>query len=139
MTKLLRPPRARRDTRRRPPPVPRAVPRLEPLEDRRVLNYGFRPVAFLDTPAPGGTIVRVFEPYGINEHGDLLYATDVEFDGDPATSDGQGVYLEHNGQTSLLARAGLPGPDAGAPGDRTFGPSVSGSASLNDPGDAAFI
>jgi hypothetical protein len=107
-------------------------------------GYVFTEVAALGDPAPGGSAYAFdFEPYGINNPGDLLYVADLGtaacnvFPG--AGCLGEGVFLVHQGHTSALARSGDPAPGGGtffgAQGTGAFGPGLS----LNAQGDAAFV
>src|SRR5215468_7422857 len=90
-------------------------------------SYEFTAIAFLGDPAPGGGFFTFdFEPYGINDRGDVLFVADL-------TTGGEGVFLERKGHTSALARSGDP-----APGGGTFSGGVLPVLSLNGPGDVAF-
>src|SRR5215471_128357 len=97
-------------------------------------SYEFTAIAFLGDPAPGGDFFTFdFEPYGINDRGDVLFVADLT-----TATGGEGVFLKRKGHTSALARSGDP-----APGGGTFlgGPAtgaLSGVLSLNSPGDVAF-
>src|SRR5712692_235381 len=50
-------------------------------------EYTFTPIAFLDKPAPGGgKFTFDFEPYGINNRGEVAFAADL-------TTGGEGVFV----------------------------------------------
>ncbi len=90
--------------------------------------YTFTPIAFLGDPAPGGgTFTFDFEPYGINNGGEVLFVADL-------TTGGEGVFVGPRGQLSEIARTGQP-----APGGGTFSVIDVGRAALNDGGDVAFV
>ena len=69
--------------RKRPNRARRAVPRLELLEDRSLLSHGpgvfrYELLATLGDAAPGGgRYVFDFEPYEINNNGQILYGADL--------------------------------------------------------------
>jgi hypothetical protein len=108
--------------------------RVEALEDRALLSYGFQPLAFLGDPVRGaGFRINDFEPNGLNSHGDTLFGDDLGTTSDPSSFYGEGVFLRSHGQETLLARS-----NAGAPGGGTFDFSFLGPSSLNDEGDASF-
>src|SRR5436309_14516085 len=75
-------------------------------------DYAFTPIATLGDPAPGpegGEFTFDFEPYGINNRGEVAFVGDV-------TTGGEGVFLARKGPPSKIARPGDP-----APGGGTFG------------------
>ena len=123
---------ARRNRRER---VNRTRLRLELLEDRSLPSAGagafsYQLLASLGDAAPGGgTYVFDFEPYGLNNQGQALYAADL-------SAGGEGIFLRNaNGETTALARSGDPAP--GTTG--VFGPAFPGPGlTLNDSGDAGF-
>jgi hypothetical protein len=100
-------------------------------------RWSFQVRATLGDPAPGpgaaGFIVNDFEPYGLNNRGDVLYAADLSAPGDPSTTVGEGVYLGNSaGQVTRLAGSTDPAPGGGTYGLGTL------QGVLNDEGDAAF-
>jgi hypothetical protein len=100
----------------------------------RPQGYTFTPIAFLDNPAPGGgNFTFDFEPYGINNRGEVAFVADLDTDNDPTTFNGEGVFIGRQGQILQIARSGQP-----APGGGTFGPVDLGRIALNDPGDVVF-
>ena len=96
-------------------------------------SYEFTAIAFVGDPAPGGDFfTNDFEPYGINNRGDVLFVADLT-----TATGGEGVFLERKGHTSALARSGDPAPGGGT----FFGAPATGGVpvpSLNGPGDVAF-
>jgi hypothetical protein len=91
-------------------------------------GYAFTPIAFLDAPAPGGGHFTFdFEPYGINNRGEVAFVADV-------TTGGEGVFVGRLGQLTQIARSGQP-----APGGGTFGSADLGRLALNEGGDVAFV
>jgi hypothetical protein len=99
------------------------------------IAYSITKVATLGTPLPqgGGFHINDFEAGGINNRGDMLFATDLGTANDSSTTFGEGVFLLRAGQTSTLA-----GSNAPAPGGGIFDVLLMGQSQLNDPGDAAF-
>lgn len=96
-------------------------------------DYVFSKVAALGDSAPGGNNYTIdFEPYAINNQGDIGFVADLDIPGG-----GEGVFLVHNGKISPLARSG-----GSAPGGGTFygapGIGDNGPFSVNASGDAAF-
>src|SRR6516162_9300336 len=121
-----------RSPRQRPFRVPRALPRVEPLEDRLLLStYTFQPLAFLNGPAPGGGMfINDFEPGALTHRGDTVFAADLT----TPEAGNEGIFVSRDGRLAELARAGEP-----APGGGTFGGFGSFSPnSMNQQGDAAF-
>src|SRR5215510_4523872 len=95
-------------------------------------SYEFTTIAFLGDPAAGGGFfTNDFEPYGINDRGDVLFVADL-------TTGGEGVFLERKGHTSALARSGDPAPGGGTFSGGPATGALSGVLSLNSPGDVAF-
>lgn len=91
-------------------------------------GYGFRPLAFLEDPAPGGgSFTYDFEPYGINNLGEVAFVADL-------TTGGEGVFLARKGRISEIMRSGQP-----APGGGTFEGATWGHSALNAQGDVAFV
>ena len=87
-------------------------------------------IAAFGEPAPGdGFFINDFEPWGINDRGDLAFAADLSTGHD-------GVFLLWKGTMSpvRLMRAGLP-----APGGGTFEGGVLGHTVINHSGDVAFV
>jgi hypothetical protein len=73
-------------------------------------GYVFEKLATLGDPAPkGGFHINDFEPQGINNRGDVMFATDM-------STGGEGVFLRSRGVTTEVMRSGDP-----APGGLTFG------------------
>ena len=89
----------------------------------------FEKIATLGDPAPGGgSFMRDFEPWGLNNRGDLAFAADVSVAR-------EGVFLLRRGGSAVqLARGGQP-----APGGGTFDRDIAGYTSINDAGDVAFV
>jgi len=82
-----------------------------------------------------------FEPWGINNRGDLVFAADLASRGDlpcgpGVTSDpqGEGLFLWRNGQLSQITRTGLP-----APGGGTLAVGTLAYAPINERGDVASV
>jgi hypothetical protein len=80
------------------------------------------------------TLINDFEPYGLNNRGDVLYAADLSgLDNPEPGLPAEGLFLRNsNGQVTRLAIATQP-----APGGGTFGIGALQGA-LNDQGDVAF-
>lgn len=123
----LRPRRGKR-------PAPTVVC-LEQLEDRNLLSFSFKPLAFLGDTVPGGPIPDAgtaqftfdFEPGDINSKGQVVFGADL-------TTGGEGVFFaDAQGKLSAMARTG-----ERAPGGGTFGPVFLGAVNLNDDGVAAI-
>src|SRR3954452_17697039 len=118
----------RRQSRR----APRALLRVEQLEDRSLLSGGginYQILGTLGDPLPGaagGTFVNDFEPGGLNNHGDVAFGADV-------STGGEGIFLRHQGQITELARSG-----GTAPGGGTYDFGFLGPVGLNDQGDEVF-
>ncbi len=91
-------------------------------------GFDFALIATLGEPAPGGgNFTFDFEPWCINNRGEVAFAADL-------TTGGEGVFLGRKGQLSQITRSGLP-----APGGGTFGFfGVAGHTALNEEGDVAF-
>ncbi len=93
-------------------------------------RYSFTKVATLGDAAPGtegGVHEGDFEPYAINERGEVAFASDL-------STGGEGLFVGHPGHLTQLMRAGEP-----APGGGTFGGfGVFGTFGFNNSGDAAF-
>jgi hypothetical protein len=88
--------------------------------------YSFTTIAFLDNPAPGGgNFTFDFEPYAINNRGEVAFTADV--------TEGEGVFVGLGGQLRQIVRSGQP-----APGGGTFGPTEFGRLGINDGGDIAI-
>src|SRR5262245_6949277 len=111
-------------------------PQLEQLEDRSLPSV--QVLATLGDPAPGPgaphSLINDFELFGLNNHGDVLYATDLSGLFDPDTGlTGEGIFLRNStGQAKRLAGATDPAPGGGSFGLGTL------QGALNDQGDAAF-
>lgn len=107
--------------------------RVEALEDRQLLSYSFKALAFLGDPVPGGPIAGTpanfafdFEPGVINEDGAVAFGADL-------STGGEGVFLaDANGKLTSMARTGDTAPDGA-----TFGPLFLGVVTVNDDGSAA--
>src|SRR5437867_4410364 len=106
---------------------------LEQLEDRCLLSFSFKPVAFLGDTFPGGPIPGVgtgqfafdFEPGDLNAKGQLAFGADL-------STGGEGVFLaDSKGKLTAMARTGDTAPDG-----TTFGPIFLGIINLNDYGVA---
>jgi hypothetical protein len=127
-------PRRRFRTARPKSPVRRL--RLEVLEDRSLMSVTV--LNTLGNAAPGGIGFHVndFEPGALNNKGDVFYGTDLGTANDPATTFGEGVFLQKGGGSPVaLAYAG-----ANAPGtSTTFGPFFNGNVTLNNRDDGAFV
>jgi len=93
-------------------------------------GYNITAVAFIGDPAPGpegGLYFGDFEPYGLNERGEVSFAADL-------TTGGEGVFVGTPGHIQQIIRAGEP-----APGGGTFGGfGIFSYASINSGGDDAF-
>src|SRR2546430_3365693 len=93
-------------------------------------SYTFTKVAALGDPAPGpegGFRTGDFEPYGINDMGEVSFASDL-------TIGVEGVFAGTPGNIQQIVREGEP-----APGGGTFGGyGILTYASLNNAGDLAF-
>ncbi|MBI3463308.1 MAG: hypothetical protein HY000_09650 [Planctomycetes bacterium] len=111
--------------------------RVEGLEDRTLLSYSFKPIAFLGDTVPGGAIPGVgtakftfdFEPGDINNSGQLVFGADM-------TTGGEGTFFaDAGGKLTAMARTGdkAPPPDNAA----TLGFIFLGVVTLNDAGVAA--
>jgi serine/threonine protein kinase len=90
----------------------------------------FEKIATLGDPAPGGSsFMKNFDPWGMNNRGDLAFVADVSIAR-------EGVFLLRRGGGSALqlARGGQP-----APGGGTFDKDIAGHTSINDSGDVAFV
>jgi hypothetical protein len=126
-----------RPTQRRPNRCRLEVEVLEArsLPSVQVLATLGEPVPQADGPLAAGAGFRIndFEPNGLNNRGDVLYADDLGTANDPNTFYGEGIFLQSHGGEALLARAG-----ASAPGGGTFDQIFEGPSSLNDQGDVAF-
>ena len=91
------------------------------------------------TPAPGGGFFQFdFEPWSINNAGDLAFAADFTMRGDlqcgpGLPSDGEGAFLWRKGRLSQITRSGLPAPGGGM---LAFG--VVGYTAINNQGNVAF-
>src|SRR5436190_7904595 len=105
-------------------------------------GYTFKKISSLATPctpAPGGGFFQFdFEPWGMNNRGDLAFAADFTMRGDlpcapGKASEGEGAFLWRQGRLSQITRTGLP-----APGGGTFTFGVFGFTSITDDGDVAF-
>jgi serine/threonine protein kinase len=90
----------------------------------------FERLATLGDPSPGGGMfTNDFEPWGLNDQGDLVFASDLSSTG------AEGVYLLRKGAGLLaLATPGRPSPEGG-----TFAAGVLGCACMNGSGDVAFV
>src|SRR5438034_102116 len=131
----------RRQSRR----APRALLRVEQLEDRSLLSGGginYQVLATLGDPLPGvagGTFVNDFEPGGLNNHGDVAFAGIVQTD--------QGVHVP--GEDYIGLGAGIFQADAKghitnvvSPGDKAPGGGKFDYAVepwVNDGGAVAFV
>src|SRR5437016_955737 len=93
-------------------------------------GYTFIKVTALGDPAPGpegGFRAGDIEPYGLNDNGQVSFASDL-------TIGGEGVFTGTPGNIQQILREGEP-----APGGGTFGGyGVLTYASLNNAGDLAF-
>lgn len=105
-------------------------------------EYTFQRITTLATPctpAPGGGFFQFdFEPWSINNAGDLAFAADFTMRGDlpcgpGLSSDGEGAFLWRKGRLSQIMRSGQPAPGGGM---LAFG--VVGYTAINNPGDVAF-
>src|SRR5215472_3721344 len=92
-------------------------------------SYEFTAIAFLGDPAPGGGFFTFdFEPYGINDRGQVAFHADVV----PGGGNGEGVFLATRGRIIQILRSGDAAPGGGTAD--TFG---AWNASLNENGDAS--
>lgn len=121
------------------------MPGLGLLQAQHV-SYSFTRLATLGEkatliPPPSGPAFHIndFEPGAINNHGDVVYGTDLGTNSDPATwsstNFGEGVFLRRAGQVSELDLGHSTG---NAPGGGMFDVLLQGQSALNDEGDAAF-
>lgn len=70
-------------------------------------KYVFRPVAFLDAPAPGGDVFTLdFQPSDINDRGTIAFTAGT-------ASGGEAVYQFRDGELVKVARSGDPAPGGG--------------------------
>src|SRR6266849_73169 len=106
---------------------------LEQLEERCLLSFSFKPVAFLGDTLPGGPIPGEgtgqfafdFELGALNAKGQLAFGADM-------STGGEGVFLaDSKGKLTAMARTGDTAPDGA-----TFGPIFLGMVTLNDNGVA---
>ncbi len=109
--------------------------RLELLEDRCLLSYGFQAVGYLGDRAPGGgNLTHTFdwEPGALNNRGQMAFGSDLA---DSTGADvGEGVFVQDpGGRRTALARGGDTAPDGA-----TYGPNFFGEIRLNNSGDGAF-
>jgi hypothetical protein len=98
--------------------------------------FAFTPLAFLGDAAPGGgAFSNDFEPYGVNNRGELSFGADLNVGGSPPPpGSNEGVFVMRGGELSQLARFGEP-----APGGGTFGPFFLGTIPINAAGEVAFV
>jgi hypothetical protein len=97
--------------------------------------FAFTPLAFLGDAAPGGgTFINDFEPYGLNDLGEISFGADLS--GGPPSPFGpnEGIFVARGGQISQIARFGQ-----AAPGGGTFGPFFLGTTPINAVGEVAFV
>jgi hypothetical protein len=114
------------------------IARFESLETRALFSaaYSFDPIAFLNAPTPGPagdtfSAAGGFEPAGINNAGQVAFASYINSKGQPA---GEGVYRAANDEITQLIRQGDP-----APGGLTFGGFGTFSpGSINNKGDVVI-
>ena len=116
-------------------PALRAVP--TPSSDRWVHprpgdddGYRFELLATLGDPDPGNpgkTIFGDFEPYGLNDRGEVAFVTE--------TATGEGVFVWRRGRLSSIFRAGDPAPGGGVFG----GAGAFGRSAINNGGDLGIV
>src|ERR1051325_7534318 len=104
-------------------------------QERHSQGYVFTKVAALGDPAPGpeaGTFIGDFEPYAINERGEVGFAAALSYD---AVNDAaEGRFAGKPGQVRQIIRGG-----EAAPGGGTFGGlGIFGFLGLNNAGDISF-
>lgn len=98
------------------------------------LKFALWPLAFLGDAAPnGGEFVFGFEPYAINNRGDVGFGVDLSVEG---LDIGQGIFIRNReGDLVEVVRAGDTTPEGGT----TFGPFISEKTPMNSRGDLAFV
>lgn len=90
-------------------------------------SYTFALLAVLGDPAPGGgEFVFDFEPWTMNEQGEVAFAADL-------TTGGEGVFIARTSGLLEIMRSGDQ-----APGGGTFEGSVLAETTINDRGDVVF-
>jgi len=99
-------------------------------------SYVFTRLAVIPGPAPGGGTFDIdFEPWAINDSGNVAFVADLKSAG---TDIGEGVFASRQGQLVQIARAGQ-----SAPGGGTFtsiaGCCALGHIPLTNAGDGAFV
>ncbi len=116
-------------------PRPRCRLEVELLEDRCLLSFSFKPLAFLGDTFPGGAIPGAgtgqftfdFEPGGINNKGQVVFGADL-------STGGEGTFFaDAKGKITAMARTGDKSPDGA-----TFGPVFLGALNLNNAGVSAI-
>jgi hypothetical protein len=101
------------------------------------VSYSFAKLETLGDKTPSGFYhINDFEPGGLNNRGDSIYATDLGTSSDPKTNFGEGAFLRLAGQESEFELA-LAGGDAKVGDGKTFFGILS-PAAINDRGDGAF-
>lgn len=102
--------------------------------DQPTRQFTLRALAFLGDSAPnGGEFVFDFEPYSINNRGDVGFGADLHVGGDNI---GEGIFIRtRKGDLVEVARAGNPTPEGGT----TFGTHFSEKIPMNERGDLVFI
>lgn len=94
-------------------------------------GYSFTPLATLGTLAPGGgQFIFDFEPWAINDAGQVAFAADYA---ETALLPTEAVYVWQSGHVAKIVQPGDP-----APGGGTFDGPVLGDTALNSAGDMAF-
>ena len=88
-------------------------------------------IATLGDPAPGGgSLTKAFEPWALNNRGDLAFAADISVGS-------QGIFLLRKGEGGSLSPVARAGQDA--PGGGTLEAGPLGYTSINNSGDMAFV
>lgn len=97
------------------------------------LQFAFRTLALLGDAAPqGGEFVFDFEPYAINNRGDVGFGADLLVGG---VEIGEGIFIRtRKGDLVEVVRAG----DTTSEGGTTFGPFFFEKTPMNERGDLAF-
>lgn len=94
----------------------------------QTVGYVFTPIAFIPGSAPGGgSFINDFEPYAINDPGEIAFVADVD-------TGGEGIFTKRpGGPLTEIVRSGQAAPEGG-----TFDFTDLGHVALNNNGDGAF-